>query len=368
MATKLRIGIDARAATEVPAGRGRYTRELLRALPRVHDYVLYARQPWDGAADLDWHTVEGPDPLWHVRAARAASRECDVLLSTNSYLTAWFTTVPTVCAVMDLIAWKPEMRPQRRAALIERATIRPAIRRAAALVCISEATEHDLLDRFPAATGKSVAVPLAAPAELYEEPSAQVLEDARRRLELPDEFILSTGTLEPRKNLPRLIQAHAALGPSAPPLLLAGPKGWQLEDALAGAGERPGAVRQLGFVSEEELAALYRLCTVFAYPSLYEGFGLPLLEAMACGAACVTSRISSLPEVGGDAALYADPLSVESIRGALAQLLGSPAERERLGEAARLRARTFSWERTARETLAVLERAAQRPPARTGPR
>src|SRR4051812_44625083 len=205
MAEKLRIGIDARAAAEVPAGRGRYVRELLRALPRDHDYVLYARRPWDGAPDLEWRAIDAPDPLWHVRTARAASRECDVLLSTNSYLTAWFTRVPTVCLVFDLIAWRPEMQPQRRAALIERATIRPALRRAARLVCISEATEHDLLERFPVAKGKTAAISLAAPADLFDEPEPSALAEVRERLGLPDRFVLATGTLEPRKNLPRLI-------------------------------------------------------------------------------------------------------------------------------------------------------------------
>src|SRR4051812_43807911 len=135
MAQKLRIGIDARAAAEVPAGRGRYVRELLRALPRSHDYVLYAREPWQGATDLEWRTIEAPDPVWHLRAARAASRECEVFYSTNSYLTAWFTRIPTVCTVYDLIPWMPDMNPQRRAALIEKATIRPALRRCAGLVC-----------------------------------------------------------------------------------------------------------------------------------------------------------------------------------------------------------------------------------------
>jgi glycosyltransferase involved in cell wall biosynthesis len=250
------------------------------------------------------------------------------------------------------------MRPQRRAALIERATIRPALRRARGLVCISEATERDLLEMFPGARGKTVAVPLAVSEDLRPEPSPDELGDVRARLELPDEFVLAAGTLEPRKNLPRLIQAHAQIT-GAPPLLLAGPKGWQIEDALAGAAERPGAVRQLGYVADSDLAALYRLCTVFAYPSLYEGFGLPLLEAMSCGAACLTSNVSSLPEVGGDAVLYADPFEVASIRDGLAELLASPARRSELGRRAAERARGFSWERTARETLAALESAAR---------
>src|SRR5438045_7393423 len=151
MARKLRIGIDARAATEERRGRGRYVRELLRALPGEHDYVLYAREKWDGAPDADWRLAGGPDVVWHWRVARAASRECDVFLSTNSYLTAWFTRVPTIVVVYDLITFKPEMQPQRRAARIERATIRRGLRRAALALCISQATERDLVELFPAA-------------------------------------------------------------------------------------------------------------------------------------------------------------------------------------------------------------------------
>jgi glycosyltransferase involved in cell wall biosynthesis len=246
------------------------------------------------------------------------------------------------------------MRPQRRAAAIERATISRAVRRSAKLICVSQATERDLVALFPAAAGRTTTIPLAVSQDLQREPPASDLEDVRRRLELPESFILATGTLEPRKNLPRLIQAHARIG-DAPPLLLAGPKGWQLADALAGAGERAGAVRQLGYVSDADLAALYRLCTVFAYPSLYEGFGLPLLEAMSCGAACVTSNRSSLPEVGGDAVAYADPTDADSIASAIERLLASLDERAELGRRAGARARTFSWGRTARETVAVLE-------------
>jgi len=164
--------------------------------------------------------------------------------------------------------------------------------------------------------------------------------------------VLATGTLEPRKNLARLIEAHGRIS-GAPPLLIAGPPGWELERALAGGG----GARLLGYVSDEQLNALYRLCSVFAYPSLYEGFGLPLAEAMRCGAACLTSDTSSLPEVGGDAVAYCDPLDVGSIAAGLEQLLGSDERRAELARAAQERARGFTWERCARETLGVLERA-----------
>src|SRR4051794_4575496 len=242
MARKLRIGIDARAAAEEPAGRGRYVRELLRALPEEHEYVLYARREWDGAAAgtarregdgagsggrLQWRLVHGPDVVWHRRVARMAGRECDVFLSTNSYLTAWFTRLPTVVVVHDMVAWMPEMRPQKRAARIERATAKRALRRAASVICVSAATERDLVARFPNVRGKTVVVPHGVSPAFAAEPSADLLAEVRERHRLGDAFVLSTGTLEPRKNLPALMLAHAAL-PDAPPLLLVGPKGWDL--------------------------------------------------------------------------------------------------------------------------------------------
>jgi glycosyltransferase involved in cell wall biosynthesis len=353
MARQLRIAIDARAAAEEPAGRGRYVRELLRAFERDgrgHSFRLYARERWD--SNLDWRLIGVPDPLWHLQAARAASRECDVLLSTNSYLTGWFTRVPTVVVVHDLVPWMPEMHPQRRAALIERATIRPALRRAARALCVSQSTERDLVARFRAAAGKTAVVWHGVSDELDRKPSAAELDEVRARLELPERFVLATGTVEPRKNLPRLIEAHAGIA-DAPALLVAGPRGWEVERA----GGADARVRLLGFVSDSDLIALYRLCTVFAYPSLYEGFGLPLAEAMRCGAACVTSDVSSLPEVGGDAVVYADPLDVGSIRSALQELLDNEEERLSLGLRARERARQFTWERAAAETLDALEQA-----------
>ena len=360
----LRIGIDARAAAEVPAGRGRLVRELLQELardPRGHEWLLYAREPWDGAPGLDWRLCGARDPAWHLRTARAASRECDVFYSTNSYLTTWFTRVPTATMVADMVAFLPEMAPQRRASLIERATLRLAVARCRKLLCISDSTRDDLVERYPGAAAKAVTVLLGVSEELGREPPAEELAEVRARLELPERFVLATGTLEPRKNLPRLAEAHARLPAelrAAHPLILTGPPGWELDRALAGVRERGSEVRLLGYVGEADLRALYRLCTVFAYPSLYEGFGLPLLEAMRCGAACVTSSISSLPEVGGDAVAYADPLDTGSIAVALERLLSDPPAREELGRAAQARAATFTWARTADETVALLESCA----------
>lgn len=355
------IGIDARAAAEVTAGKGRFVRELLLELARREDdnrYLLYTRSPWESLGpQFEWRTVSGVDPLWHVRAGRAAAAECDAFLVTSSYVLAWFVRVPFGLVVHDLVAFHPAARPNRRAALIERASITRAVARASWVMCDSKATRADLVQRFPSAEAKASVVYLGVDSRFGAPLPPQQLEEIRRRYELARPFVLSVGTLEPRKNLVRLIGAFAALpGPlrTNHDLVLAGPKGWAFEEIIASARATPG-VRVLGPVEDDELAALYQLCRVFCYPALYEGFGLPLLEAMSAGAASITSNISSLPEVGGEGALYVDPLDVEGLRDTLQLLLESDSEREALGRRARERAAQFTWERTGAEIVRRLE-------------
>jgi glycosyltransferase involved in cell wall biosynthesis len=328
-------------------------RELLRALPGDHAYRLYARTRWEEPLDERFTWVLSPkaDPYWNLGAAVRASRHCDVFLSTNSYLTAWFTTIPTVLEIYDMVAFDAELRPSPRAGLIERATLAPALRRAAAAVCISQATADAVADRYPWAAPKLTASPLGASPALRPEPAD----------DLPERFVLAVGTLEPRKNLPRLVEAYQALPEQLRerhPLLVAGRVGWEAGETLE-ALEAVGA-QILGRVSDARLAALYAHCTVFAYPSLAEGFGLPVLEAMQAGAAVLTSNVSSLPEVGGDAVAYADPTDTASIRAALEALLTDDARRADLGARARERAASFSWASHAEDTLRTLEHAALR--------
>jgi glycosyltransferase involved in cell wall biosynthesis len=362
------IGIDARAAAEVEAGRGRVVRELLEALatlPGEHRFLLYCRTAAELALDsrFDWVLVDASDPIWHVRAARLANRRCDVFLSTNSYLTAWFTRIPTAVLVYDLIAFIPGANAQRRAKLIEHLTIGRAVRRAASLICISNATLQDLTRKFPAAQDKSSVVPLAAaPLFSSERPEAELAE-VRRRYGLKRPFVLSTGTLEPRKNLPRLIAAFASLTDDVRrghQLVIVGPSGWQTDETMAAARANPEDVLWLGFVPDTDLAALYQACCAFCYPSLYEGFGLPLLEALQSGAPSITSNLSSLPEIGGSAARYVDPYDVNQIRAALSEVLVTPELRQELRRRGPEQAASFSWDRSAREMLAGLAGLAPR--------
>jgi glycosyltransferase involved in cell wall biosynthesis len=181
-------------------------------------------------------------------------------------------------------------------------------------------------------------------------------------------YIFNLGTIEPRKNLKRLIQAYAML-PAARKaecsLVIGGGGGWLNSDIYRyvqdnGLGQY---VKLIGRVDDEDLPALYTSCEVFVYPSMYEGFGLPVLEAMACGAPVITSRTSSLPEVAGDAAILVDPEDVRSIRDAMEDLLTNPGQRSILREKGFKQSKRFSWRRTAQETLGVYERIAKAPGA-----
>jgi alpha-1,3-rhamnosyl/mannosyltransferase len=354
------FGIDARAAVEVAAGRGRVMRELLRALTELDGddrYVLYAREAAEIELDqrFAWRLVALPDPAWQLATARLASRDCDAFLSSNSYLTCWFTRCPSAAIVYDLVAFVAGAQAQRRAAIIERATIDVGARRAGALICISEATRRDLVARVPSTAPRTVVVPLAAGAGFADPAAAERSAGVAAALGIEHPYVLAAGTLEPRKNLVRLLQGWAALPATlreTHELVLVGPVGWEAEEILAAA--RAARIRVAGYVPDDELAALYAGCELFCYPSLYEGFGLPVLEAMRTGAPVVTSNVSSLPEVAGDAAVLVDPTSVTAIGDAIAQLLSDPERRARLRAAGRARASHFSWERTARAVRDVL--------------
>lgn len=370
----LAIGIDARAAAEEGAGRGRVVRELLRtlaqgterpsSLPESTRFLLYARTPW-ADVELDerfsWRLRGGPDSLWHLWAARTASRECDVFLASNSYLTPLFLRIPAVTVVYDLATFESSMKPKRRSMVIERATLGLAVRRSARMLAISQATAAALTARFPRAAANTVVAPLGVAATLEEAAPAP----AEPPSELPAPgFVLAVGTLEPRKNLPRLVAAYAALPcelQAAHPLVVVGPQGWQMGPTIAALHSLGERVFALGHVSDAALAELYHRCAVFCYPSLGEGFGLPVLEAMAAGAAVITSNISSLPEVGGDAVAYVDPHDPASISAELERLLASPASRVELGALARERATMFAWSGFAEQTLEALMRARSRP-------
>ncbi|WP_210491591.1 glycosyltransferase family 1 protein [Patulibacter sp. SYSU D01012] len=354
----MHVAIDARAASEVPAGRGRYVRELLRALAARdddHRYDLIARTPWGGSLDerFRWRCFPGTDPWWPLGVGPRLGR-VDVTLATNSYLFAVTAPRPTVAFVHDMVVFDPESRPPAGAAA-ERVTLPLAVRRATAFACNSGATRDALVARFPAVAGRTVVTPLGVDQTL----AAQATRggDVVARLRLPQRYVLSVGTREPRKNLVRAIAAFAELPADVRAerrLVIVGHPGWddaEIDTALRDAGD---LVHLAGFVDDADLPAVYAAADAFVYVSFHEGFGLPVLEAMAVGTPVVTSNVSSLPEVAGDAALTVDPRSVPAIRDALSRVLSDGGLAASLIERGTRRATAYSWARTADTTLALL--------------
>ena len=354
----LTIGVDARAANEDRAGRGRTTTEVLThlaALTGSERVLAYTRahEVRSATGAVEWRRIRGAGP-WHLRAARDANRSCDVFLSTNSYITPLFLDIPTAVLVHDLVAFASFRLAHPRARLNEHVTLRAAIRRAARLICVSHTTRTELERRFPRAREKTVVAPLGVSDVFTRAPDPDTVGATLARYGIEKPFVLSVGTREPRKNHARLAVAFERLPAEIRErheLVLVGDRGW-------GSSASPPGAHVLGWVPDEDLAALYRACALFCYPSLHEGFGLPVAEAMSCGAAVAASNVSSLPEVARDAAAYFDPTTAESIAGTLEALLRDPARRQALESRGRTVAQELTWSRTAsiihRELVALV--------------
>ena len=379
----MRIGIDIAVITSAYGGIGRYTEQLLRALlPLLEDdeLILFAGSSLPQWIDelahqrRDGQTEPGRS-LIALRRAPSTRRgrvfRTNLLVgpilarlgvqvfhspdNVNAPLTAG-RQVSLVVTLHDLI---PILYPQtvsRRHHLLWRLMLHRIVARADRIITVSGATADDLADLVPGAAGKTRVIHLGVdPA--FGNAKPEDVEDIRRRLRLPSEYILFVGTLEPKKNVQGLLQAYARLKArrDVPPLVIAGQIGWMAETVFETVEQlRLGAsVRFVGFVSDQHLPALIRGATLFVFPSVYEGFGLPVLEAMACGVPVVTSNRSSLPEIADGAAVLVDPFDPDSIAGGIEAILQDRDLARRLAVLGRQRAESFSWERTARETLQV---------------
>lgn len=238
-------------------------------------------------------------------------------------------------------------------------------RRAAHIITDAESGRLEIIELLKVKPEKVTAVPLGVD-ERFKPVSGEEIAQFRQEKKLPERFVLYVGTLEPRKNIPLLLKGFARLRREQPAavggveLVLGGAKGWLYDEIFR-------LVRELdleaithfpGYVSEEELPLWYNTAECFVYPSVYEGFGLPPLEAMACGCPVITSNTSSLPEVVGEAGRTVGPEDEAGLSAALAQLLTNPAERARLRELGLAQARKFTWEETARRTLEIYRQVA----------
>ena len=368
--TSVALHID-QLSFSAPGGIGTYVRNLVPALAR-HDpslrLTLFRSRFEAGPPTERWvrdfpvedvpASITTLYPRWDLTARPALPavlQACDIVHATNP------AAVPPaapgqrlVVTVHDLaFEYYPGMFP-RSWRYLYRAGLRATVRRADAIITPSRNTAEDLLSRTKIDPAKLHVVPLAASLGIGNVDPDESL--ARLKVRTP--YVLFVGTLEPRKNLVRLVRAYRRVAATGLPhaLVLAGPLGWN-HDALMReiALHGPGEILLTGALTDDELDAVYRSADAFVYPSLYEGFGLPVLEAMARGVPTIASTTSALPETTGEAAVGVNPRSVREIAMAIERVLTEEDLADKLSLRGRHQAERFSWEETARLTLQVYE-------------
>jgi glycosyltransferase involved in cell wall biosynthesis len=380
----MHITIDLSPAVHHHAGIGRYAHELtaaLTALDRDNEYSAFYNAPRGDERPnppldrLPARTLRLAARPWRLRVMLAdllgltqdqLLPPCDVFHATDHLLPP-LSHARTVLTVFDLTF---RLFPQHHLPLnrwYSTLMLPRFARRADAILTISENTRRDLLNwiRLPADKVRVTYLghgPAFRPIDGVTE-----LAHIRARYTLPDQFILYLGTIEPRKNLVMLLDAYEILrrrDEAAPPLILAGRQGWLYESVLQRVRTRglERHVRLTDWVADEDIPAMMNAAAAFVYPSLYEGFGLPPLEAMACGTPVLCSNTSSLPEVVGDGGLLLDPHDAHAWAAALERILSDEHLRADLRARGLIQARKFSWERAARETLAAYQSIAGKQP------
>ncbi len=381
----MRVGIDYTSAATQREGIGRATRELVGAMLRLPDcpglHLVYAHR--------------GPVPEADALAINERVRVRRLPLSPRVMLAGWykarlplpieallgplhvmhgpdFVLPPRLAAagvvtVHDLaFATRPEDAHPAQRRFLESA-VPASIDRARLVVAVSETTRRDLMTRYGVRPHRIRVVPNAVSAEFHERDGDDELAEVRRRLRLPEDFLLSVGTIHPRKNLGGLARAAASSGRQlgrALPVVHVGREGWLCERVFADietAG--PPGIRFVGQINDATLRALYRQAAALVYPSFAEGFGLPILEAFACGTPVVTSNGSGMLEAAGDAAELVDPHDPDSIAAGIVRVVRDADRRMELVERGRRRLRDFSWSRSARQMLDVYAEARRGEPS-----
>jgi glycosyltransferase involved in cell wall biosynthesis len=373
----MKIAIDARKWRDY--GIGTYVRNLVRHMARLdHEstyFLLCDRGDEATLRDLAENFApivedsKGYSLAEHFSIPRQLRRLGADLFHSPHYVLPFFSRIPSVVTIHDCIHLLfPQYLPNRLAIHYARFMLRHAVHRSTLVLTVSEASRADILRFYPEVEPARVrVVPNAIDDAILTEPSPEESARVRERYQIQGRFVLYAGNIKPHKNLDRLIQAFGQLkkgdGFDDVKLIIIGDE-IQRYGSLRRAVETEGIrqdVRFFGFVPDSTLGALYRMAHVFVFPSLYEGFGLPPLEAMACGTPVITSRLSSLPEVVGDAALLVDPYNVGEIAGALERVLCDQALHADLVTRGRARARLFSWDQSARAVLAVYREVLGRP-------
>ncbi|MBI1765481.1 MAG: glycosyltransferase family 4 protein [Acidobacteria bacterium] len=372
----MHIGIDAHAIGAQQGGNETYIKQLITALAEIDDTNRYSLYLANARAAVEWRTgfarahpnfairqIPPPTPLVRVPlylAYELRRRPVDVLHV--QYTAPPFCPVPVVATIHDLAFEHLPETFTRRGAWQLQLTVRRTAQRAARIATVSEYSRQDLLRTYKLPPEKVAVTYNGIAAQFTPTPAmADEAAQVKARYGITRDFILTVGSLQPRKNLVRLIRAYAKLRAEqsnfTQQLVIVGRKLWLHHEIFAEVARQPWAADVIltGYVADEELPPLYRAAAVFAYPSIFEGFGLPPLEAMACGTPVVTSNNSCLPEIVGTAALLVDPFDEAAIANGLRRALQDATLQTQLRADGPRRAQRFTWREAAEKTLQLYQ-------------
>lgn len=366
----LHIAVDASPTTRLKrTGTENYALQLIlkwHTLVKQDHLILYFRDVppsnwFPGQSNFEQKVIPFPRLWTHLRFAAELWRTRPDVTFVPAHTLPFVFPGKAVVTVHDLgYLYFPDAHPAQERRYLD-ATTRFSSRRATLILADSLATKTDLIDHYHVPEHKIRVVYPGVDESLAPIPDPAELARVREKYGLPQQYLFFLGTLQPRKNIARLVEAFAkwrsASGNQAVALVLGGQRGWLYEDKWTAGVE---GVIMPGYIADEDVAALYSGALALIFPSLYEGFGFPVIEAMRCDTPVLCSNTSSLPELGGEAALLVNPLEADDIARGIAQLVENAELRGRLIEKGRVQARKFSWDNAAIQAIQVLEEAADK--------
>jgi len=370
----MRIGVNAQIVSPANAGVAVYARNIVERLAQLesgHEFYVFGNREFLPALDSprarlvptsamvkgNWRRI-----LWEQGALPLKSRchRLEAMYYPDHTSALFRKTCPVIITIHDLAFFAHPETFARKTRLYKSLAVKRSAHLADRIIVVSQATRQECL-RWLEVPEAKLRVVHNGIAECFKRiDDKNRLEETRKKLDLPGQFILFVGTLEPRKNLVKLIAAYADLRRQkkiAPGLVVVGAKGWLYSDIFATIDKLSlkNEIKFLGYVAADDLVALYNLADVLVYPSLYEGFGFPPLEAMACGCPVVTSNQSSLPEIAGEAARLVDSTDIGAIADGIFHVLSDANLRQRLIERGLERVKLFTWTRAAQQILQVMD-------------
>ena len=369
----MRIAFDIRGVYGKGGGKSVWTTNVLKSilnLDRENEYFLYTNT--EDETELKFlpnvHVfhIPGKGLLWHWRLyKRTLEDKIDVLIATESYIVPFLhdpKKLNVALVVHDLVAFKSPAKHQRRATIIERITLRGAVNKSKWIFTVSQYTKKDLIQRYPKLNLENkTSVVYAGVRDIFtRRMDANKIVSVQRRYNLDPDYIMMAGTLEPRKNILGALEAYSLLSPKNQQrfrFVIIGKKGWYYKQIFQKVKDLNIAMRVkfLEFIPDDDLVTLMQGAKIFLFPSFYEGFGLPILEAMQSGVPVLASRVTSIPELGVDAIHYADPSDTVDIADGITQLIENEDYRNELRSKGYEQVKNFSWGKTAQLILSTIQ-------------